>query len=143
MNCQKYDLDTRPSGCRKRRGTDVLAQGHKHLPPANPRMTRARKRVLDYVIAYTGQHGMAPSLREVGEAVGLLSSSTVWTHLQSLVKMGELEHQRNSPRSYRLPAVSRPSVEVLQAELREALAQAEMAFQRGYEAGWAACGVKL
>lgn len=101
------------------------------MPADAPRMTKARKRVLDFVRGYIEQHNMPPSMREVGEAVGLLSTSTVFTHLQSLVKMGELEYAQGRNRSYRLPGWQRPSLESIEAEIAALEAELEQAYEAG------------
>lgn len=129
MNCTSYDLHQRPRTGRRR--TAARSEGHKHMPAEFPRMTKARKRVLDFVRAYIEQHNIPPSMREVGDAVGLLSTSTVFTHLQSLVKMGELEYAQGGNRSYRLPGWRRPSLESIEAEVTALEAELEQAYEAG------------
>lgn len=75
---------------------------HKHQAGISPRITQRREQVLDFIQTYSRKHGMPPNLREIGVGVGLSSSSTVWTHCQSLVKLGMLVYVKSSPRSYRI-----------------------------------------
>ena len=103
-----------------------------HRVSDNPKMTKRRKGLLDFIRAFQESHGgMPPSIREIGEAVGLASSSTVHCHLQALVKMGELEHDRSKPRSYRLAGVRRSTVAELEAEVAALEAELEQAYQAG------------
>jgi repressor LexA len=64
-----------------------------------------RKIVFEYIKQYFIEHGYAPSVREIGEGVGLDSSSTVHQHLNSLMKDGYLETDRKfsgAARAYRV-----------------------------------------
>lgn len=62
---------------------------------------RTRQRVLDYIASYQDEHGWAPTIREIGDAVGLASPSSVHGHLQVLRDRGELV-LGNGPRMIRL-----------------------------------------
>lgn len=50
-----------------------------------------RKRILQYVIHYIQEHGYSPSVREIGDGVGLNSTSSVQTQLQKMLETGQLE----------------------------------------------------
>jgi len=49
-----------------------------------------RARVREFIAEYLAQHGYAPSVREIGGAVGLKSPSAVHYHLRALEEAGEL-----------------------------------------------------
>lgn len=55
-----------------------------------------RSRILAFVGAYLSTHGRPPSYREIGEGVGLSSSSTVHRHIKRLLIEGRLK--RYTPR---------------------------------------------
>ena len=49
-----------------------------------------RERILAYIAEHQAEHGWAPSVREIGDAVGLASPSTTQSHLQTLHRQGRL-----------------------------------------------------
>lgn len=51
-------------------------------------MTKMQQRIYDYIARATQQQGYPPSVREIGEAVGLKSPSTVHFHLKHMEEMG-------------------------------------------------------
>ncbi len=51
-------------------------------------LTRKQKEVLDFMEQYLRSHGYAPTLREIGEALGLSSVATVYQHLKHLQDKG-------------------------------------------------------
>ena len=57
-----------------------------------------RERVLEAVAAYWAKHGLSPSYREIAEAAGLKSPSTVHFHLRALEAEGlvKLPEERRS-----------------------------------------------
>lgn len=55
--------------------------------------------ILQYIKDYTEENGYAPSVREIGEAVGLKSTSTVHGHLTRLEKKGLLHRAAMKPRT--------------------------------------------
>ena len=62
-------------------------------------LTGKRREILDFIAAQISQRGYPPSVREIGEAVGLTSSSTVHTHLTTLQKQGYLRRDPTKPRA--------------------------------------------
>ncbi|MGH9276865.1 MAG: transcriptional repressor LexA [Acidimicrobiales bacterium] len=62
-------------------------------------LTPRQRGILDFIEAQTRQRGYPPSVREIGEAVGLTSTSTVHAHLNSLQKMGYLRRDPTKPRA--------------------------------------------
>ena len=62
-------------------------------------LTGKRREILDFIAAQIRERGYPPSVREIGEAVGLTSSSTVHTHLTTLQKQGYLRRDPTKPRA--------------------------------------------
>ena len=62
-------------------------------------LTGKCKEILDFIAAQLRERGYPPSVREIGEAVGLTSSSTVHTHLTTLQKQGFLRRDPTKPRA--------------------------------------------
>lgn len=69
------------------------------------RTSNKRDLIYEYLIAYTKEHGYAPSIREICEAVNLKSTATVHYHLTELKRSGKIEIDENKKRSISLPAV--------------------------------------
>jgi len=55
-----------------------------------PRTSDKAERILDYVNQFVQEHGYAPSVREIGAAVGLRSTASVSYHIQALQDKGLL-----------------------------------------------------
>jgi repressor LexA len=71
-----------------------------------------QRQVLQYIRDTVAARGYPPSVREIGEAVGLSSPSTVHSHLNSLVSAGALRRDATKPRAIVvIDEVSAPSVE--------------------------------
>ncbi len=62
-------------------------------------LTGKRREILDFIAAQLRERGYPPSVREIGEAVGLTSSSTVHAHLTTLQKQGYLRRDPTKPRA--------------------------------------------
>lgn len=71
-----------------------------------------QQKIYDYIAACIQRQGYPPSVREIGEAVGLRSPSTVHFHLKKLVDAGAIEIGAGKGRAITLthPAVSAPPV---------------------------------
>ncbi|MCB1000325.1 MAG: transcriptional repressor LexA [Acidimicrobiales bacterium] len=68
--------------------------------PSNSSVLTARQRgILDVIETAMRERGYPPSVREIGEAVGLTSPSTVHSHLASLERMGFLRRDPTKPRA--------------------------------------------
>lgn len=61
--------------------------------------TERQERILAVIRDFTEQRGYPPSVREIGERVGLSSSSTVQSHLKSLEKHGLIHRDPTKPRA--------------------------------------------
>lgn len=62
-------------------------------------LTERQQQVLDYIREMVDARGYPPSVREIGEAVGLSSPSTVHSHLNSLVEAGAIKRDPSKPRA--------------------------------------------
>lgn len=62
-------------------------------------LTGKRREILDFIAEHQRGRGYPPSVREIGEAVGLTSSSTVHTHLTTLQRQGYLRRDPTKPRA--------------------------------------------
>lgn len=65
-----------------------------------------RLKILDFIIQSTQDHGYPPTVREIGDSVGLSSSSSVHFHLQALEKAGYLERDGSLTRALRPKTVA-------------------------------------
>ena len=62
-------------------------------------LTARQRGILDFIETSMRERGYPPSVREIGESVGLTSPSTVHTHLASLQRMGFLKRDPTKPRA--------------------------------------------
>ena len=62
-------------------------------------LTARQRQILDYIQATVNERGYPPAVREIGEAVGLSSPSTVHSHLSALVRSGYLRRDPSKPRA--------------------------------------------
>lgn len=62
-------------------------------------LTPRQRQVLEFIDAEVRRRGFPPSVREIGEAVGLSSSSTVHAHLSALEEKGYLRRDPSKPRA--------------------------------------------
>ena len=62
-------------------------------------LTDRQREILDFIVAQQRDRGYPPSVREIGEAVGLTSPSTVHTHLSTLQRRGFLRRDPTKPRA--------------------------------------------
>ena len=70
-------------------------------------LTSQQKKVLECVDDHIRSEGFSPSLREIGQAVGLVNVNAVRGHLTALERKGYIERQADKARSIRL--LRRPS----------------------------------
>jgi repressor LexA len=67
-----------------------------------PMLTERQRQILDFLTKYVDAHGYPPTVREIGEAVGLASPSTVHAHLANLERAGLLKRDPTKPRALEL-----------------------------------------
>jgi repressor LexA len=65
-------------------------------------LTKRQKEIFDFIRRYADKTGYPPTVREIGKAVGLHSSSTVHAHLANLEKIGMLRRDPSKPRAIEL-----------------------------------------
>jgi repressor LexA len=65
-------------------------------------LTKRQKEIFDFIRKYAEKTGYPPTVREIGKAVGLHSSSTVHAHLANLEKIGLLRRDPSKPRAIEL-----------------------------------------
>ena len=62
-------------------------------------LTKRQREIFEYIRTYLAKHGYPPTVREIGKAVGLHSSSTVHAHLSKLESLGVLRRDPTKPRA--------------------------------------------
>src|ERR671911_752825 len=62
-------------------------------------LTKSQREIFDYISRYLSSHGYPPTVREIGKAVGLHSSSTVPARLSKLESLGVLKRDPSKPRA--------------------------------------------
>jgi repressor LexA len=62
-------------------------------------LTKRQREIFDFVRTYGEEHGYPPTVRDIGKAIGLTSSSTVHAHLANLEKLGVLRRDPTKPRA--------------------------------------------
>lgn len=64
-----------------------------------PKITPRQRGILDFIEQQMRDRGYPPSVREIGDAVGLTSPSTVHSHLNTLQRLGYLRRDPTKPRA--------------------------------------------
>ncbi len=77
--------------------------------------TERQQQILHVIHAFTNEQGYPPSVREIGERVGLSSSSTIHAHLKALEKRGMISRDATKPRAMRseMPGARQPDAMVM------------------------------
>jgi repressor LexA len=65
-------------------------------------LTKRQQEIFDFIKRYSAKYGYPPTVRDIGKAVGLASSSTVHAHLANLEKLGLLRRDPSKPRAIEL-----------------------------------------
>src|SRR5438045_8085160 len=76
-------------------------------------LTGRQQEIWTFLVDYVDGHGYPPTVREIGEAVGLASPSTVHAHLANLERAGLLKRDPTKPRALELTGRDQPSVVTL------------------------------
>ena len=66
-------------------------------------LSTMQRKIYDYIVTCVREQGYPPSVREIGDAVGLSSTSSVQYNLNKLERMGCIERDPNCKRTIRLP----------------------------------------
>jgi len=72
------------------------------MTAGTPMLTERQQEIWQFLIQYVDDHGYPPTVREIGEAVGLASPSTVHAHLANLERVGLLRRDPTKPRALEL-----------------------------------------
>jgi repressor LexA len=70
-------------------------------------LTGRQQQIWDFLVDYVDRHGYPPTVREIGERVGLASPSTVHAHLANLERAGFLKRDPTKPRALELTGLPR------------------------------------
>jgi repressor LexA len=70
-------------------------------------LTQRQQEIWQFLVEYVERHGYPPTVREIGEAVGLASPSTVHAHLANLERAGLLRRDPTKPRALELVGLRR------------------------------------
>jgi len=76
-------------------------------------LTGRQQEIWEFLVDYVDRHGYPPTVREIGEAVGLASPSTVHAHLANLERAGLLRRDPTKPRALELTGRESASVATL------------------------------
>jgi repressor LexA len=71
-------------------------------------LTPRQQQIWDFLVEYVDRHGYPPTVREIGQAVGLASPSTVHAHLANLERAGLLHRDPTKPRAIELVGREHP-----------------------------------
>ena len=85
-------------------------------------MTKMQKAIYDFIATTVAEQGYPPSVREIGEAVGLKSPSTVYFHLTHMEELGIIQKGAGKGRAIRL--VNQPAPQAAEVIPEEAAAPA-------------------
>ena len=72
-------------------------------------LTGRQQEIWSFLVEYVDLHGYPPTVREIGEAVGLASPSTVHAHLANLERAGLLKRDPTKPRALELVGREKPA----------------------------------
>jgi repressor LexA len=65
-------------------------------------LTKRQREIFEFIRRYSAKYGYPPTVRDIGKAVGLASSSTVHAHLSNLERIGLLRRDPSKPRAIEL-----------------------------------------
>jgi repressor LexA len=65
-------------------------------------LTKRQQEIFEFIKRYSAKYGYPPTVRDIGKAVGLASSSTVHAHLANLERIGMLRRDPTKPRAIEL-----------------------------------------
>ena len=73
-------------------------------------LTGRQQEIWDFLVDYVDRHGYPPTVREIGDSVGLASPSTVHAHLANLERAGYLRRDPTKPRALELTGLRRHDI---------------------------------
>jgi repressor LexA len=71
-------------------------------PEGSALLTRRQQEIWEFLVSYVDSHGYPPTVREIGQQVGLASPSTVHAHLANLERAGLIKRDPTKPRALEL-----------------------------------------
>src|SRR5215212_9768904 len=71
----------------------------RNLMAADAKLTTRQQQIYEFIKRYTSEKGYPPTVRDIGRAIGLTSSSTVHAHLANLERLGLLRRDPTKPRA--------------------------------------------
>ncbi len=77
-------------------------------PEGSALLTKRQQEIWEFLVEYVDDHGYPPTVREIGERVGLASPSTVHAHLANLERAGLIKRDPTKPRALELSGRVRP-----------------------------------
>ncbi len=83
------------------------------------RLTGRQQQILDLILTTVRERGYPPSVREIGDAVGLSSPSTVHSHLSTLVREGFIRRDPTKPRAIEVIDTGEPEMGLVRAPVRD------------------------
>jgi repressor LexA len=81
---------------------NLLPGGDPVPADTNTPLTARQQEIWQFLVAYVDDHGYPPTVREIGEDVGLASPSTVHAHLANLERVGLIRRDPTKPRAIEL-----------------------------------------
>jgi repressor LexA len=66
---------------------------------ADQKLTTRQRQIYEFIQRHTQEKGYPPTVRDIGKAIGLTSSSTVHAHLANLERLGMLRRDPTKPRA--------------------------------------------
>jgi repressor LexA len=76
-----------------------------------PLLTARQQEIWQFLVEYVDDHGYPPTVREIGDAVGLASPSTVHAHLANLDRAGLIKRDPTKPRAIELVGRPKPALQ--------------------------------
>ena len=76
-------------------------------------LSERQQHMLQFIRSYMAEHGRPPTVREIGNAVGISSTSVVDYNLRILERDGHLKRERELSRGIELPGRGAPSIQVI------------------------------
>lgn len=86
---------------------------------ARDEISTRQREILNLILDTVQERGYPPSVREIGEAIGLSSPSTVHSHLSTLVKAGYLRRDPSKPRAIEVTHPGRNVTDLRRAPVRD------------------------
>jgi repressor LexA len=84
-------------------------------------LTARQQEIWNYLVEYVDRHGYPPTVREIGEQVGLASPSTVHAHLANLERAGLLRRDPTKPRALELVGRERREAQPVAGDMADVL----------------------